>query len=298
MKFKSKVSTLLGMAAVTTLVATLPAHAGFNQGHFVTFHGEPMFAIKGGAYGMSPERRAWVTQDNLDNALALSPDKSPSIVTVAKVNGGYTVQVGGRYILTADAASAAMEGLSASELANAWASAIRDRLANAADTERYVATLRDEHALKANVSVTETDIVRASSEGVPFKMAEGSLSVHPTLKDGVVLVLKKNVSLDNFILPQRSILVGVRARDINGEYVTFTNATLPDGRTVQLTNVVAAANFTTEAPHPVLTLNMPANEMTGSREPALIGVGAQEQSVAVIEERSKMVAAGATDTQM
>jgi len=298
MKFKSKVSTLLGVVAVTTLAATLPAHAGFNQGHFVTFQGEPLFAIKGGAYGMSPERRAWVTQDNLDNALALSSDKSPNAVAVAKVNGGYTVQVGGRYIITADAASAAMEGMNARELASAWASAIKDRLANAADTERYIATLRDEHALKANVSITETDLVRASSDGVPFKMAEGSLSMHPTLADHVVLVLRKNVAMENMILPQRSVLVGVLSKDANGEYVTFTTATLPDGRSVTLTNVVASGTFTTDAPHPVLTLNMPANELSGSREPALIGVGAQEGNVAVIEERSKMVATGETDVQM
>ncbi len=300
MKFKlgTKVSALLGMVAVSTLVATLPASAGFNQGHFVTFHGEPLFAIKGGAYGMSPERRAWVAQDKLDNALANISDRSPNAVTVAKVNGGYTVQVGGHYILTADAVSATMEGMSAQELATAWASAIRDRLANAADTERYVATLRDEHQLKANVSVTETDIVRASDEGLPFKMAEGSLSMHPTIADNVVLVLKKNVSLDNMMLPERSVLVGVLSKDVNGEYVTFTNATLPDGRTVQLTNVVAATSYATDAPHPVLTLNMPANELTGSREPALIGVGAQESNVAVIEERSKMVATGELDPNM
>lgn len=300
MKFKlgTKVNALLGMVAVTTLVATLPASAGFNKGHYVTFHGEPLFAIKGGAYGMSPERRAWVAQDKLDNALATLADRSPSVVTVAKVNGGYTVQVGGHYILTADAVSAAMEGMSANELAHAWASSIRDRLANASDTERYVATLRDEHQLKANVSVTETDLIRASDEGLPFRMAEGSLSVHPTIADNVILVLKKNVSLENMLLPERSVLVGVLSKDINGQYVTFTTATTPDGRTVQLSNVVASTSFATDAPHPVLTLNMPANELTGSREPALVGVGAQESNVALIEERSRMVATGETDTQM
>lgn len=300
MKFKlgTKVSALLGLVAVTTLVTTLPASAGFSQGHFVTFQGEPMFAIKGGAYGLSPERRAWIAQDKLDNALANIADRSPNAVTVAKVNGGYTVQVGGHYILTADAVSATMENMSPQELATAWANAIRDRLANAAATDRYIATLRDEHQLKANVSVTETDIVRAGDEGLPFKMAEGSLSVHPTIANNVVLVLKKNVSLDNFTLPERSVLVGVRAKDINGEYITFTTATLPDGRTVALTNVVAQSSFTTDAPHPVLTLNIPANELTGSREPALIGVGAQESNVAVIEERSKMVATGEGDTPM
>lgn len=300
MKFKlgTKVNALLGLVAVSTVVATLPASAGFNKGHYVTFHGEPLFAIKGGAYGMSPERRAWVAQDKLDNALATLSDRSPSCVNVVKVNGGYTVHVGGHYILTADGASAAMEGMSANELAHAWASSIRDRLANAADTERYVATLRDEHALKANVTVTETDIVRAGDEGLPFRMAEGSLSVHPTIADNVILVLKKNVQLENVVLPERSVLVGVRAKDINGEYITFTTATMPDGSSVQLTNVVASTSFTTDAPHPVLTLSMPANELTGSREPALVGVGAQESNMAVIEERSKMVATGEGDTQM
>lgn len=296
MKFKSKM--VLGMVALATSIGTLPAFAGFNQGHWVTFSGEPMFAIKGASHGLSPEKRAWVAQDNLDNALAVSPDKSPSAVSVVKVNGGYTVQVGGRYILTADAESAAMEGMSAEELAHAWAGSIKDRLANSSDAERYVATLRDEHALQANVSVTETDIVRSGEDGIPFRMAEGSLTMHPTLADQCILVLKKNVVLENGYLPERSVLTGVISKDGQGDYVTFTTATLPDGRAVTLTNVVASASFSTAAPHPVLTLNMPANELTGSREPALIGIGAQESNIAVIEERSNMVASTRSDIQM
>jgi len=293
-----KTKGLMAMLAVTTLAGTLPAFAGFNQGHWVTFNGEPMFAIKGSAAGLAPERRAWIAQDKLDNALANMSDKSPSTVSVAKVNGGYTVQVGGKYILTADSQSAAMEGMSALELANAWAGAIRDRLANQADAERYVATLRDEHPLKANVSVTETDVVRSVDDGIPFRMAEGSLSMHPTLADNCILVLKKSVVLENGYLPERAVLTGVISKDGQGDYVTFTTATLPDGKTVALTNVVASTSYTTDAPHPVLTLNMPANELTGNREPAMVGVGAQESRVAVIEERSNMVATGSSDIQL
>jgi hypothetical protein len=295
---KSKFKALLGMVALTTAVGTLPAFAGFNQGHWVTFSGEPMFSIKSGSHGLSAEKRAWVAQDNLDNALAVNPDRSPGSVQVVKVNGGYTVQVCGKYVVTADATSASMENMTALELANAWAQAIRDRLANSSDSSRYIASLRDEHQLQANISVTETDIVRSSDNGVPFRMAEGSLSMHPTLPDQCILVLKKNVVLQNGYLPERSILTGVLAKDGQGNYVTFTTATLPDGKTVNLNNVVASTSFSTDAPHPVLTLNMPANELTGSREPALVGIGAQESNIAVIEERSNMVAATVTDTQM
>ncbi len=297
--FRSKLTGLLGVTAAFALAATLPAYAGFSNGHYVTFQGEPMFAIKGSCAGLSAERRAWVAQDNLDNALALVSDHSPSAVQVVRVNGGYTVQVGGRYILTADSGSAAMEGKSAQALADSWADAIRDRLANAADAERYIATLRDEHALKANVSVTETDIVRASDDGVPFRMAEGNLSFHPSLKDHVVLVLKKAVTVENTVLPERSVLTGVVTKDAKGEFVTFTTATIPGGESLALTNVIASASFTTDAPHPVLTMNMPADPKTQSRVPALVGIGAQEASIAVIEERSNMVAAkSAVDVQM
>lgn len=295
---RRKMKPLLAMVAVATLAGTLPAFAGFSQGHYVTFHGEPLFAIKGGAAGMSPERRAWVAQDNLDNALATISDRSPETVTVARINSGYTVQVGGQYILTADRNSAAMEGMSAGELAHAWAGAIRDRLADSAETESYVATLRDEHALKTNVSVTETDMVRTSDAGTPFRMAEGSLSMHPELADNVLLVLRKSVVLENTTLPERAVLQGVISRDGRADFVSFSTATLPDGQVLALTNVVASSHFSTDAPHPVLTLNMPANEMTGSREPALIGVGAQEANIAVIEERSNMVATTTTEIQM
>jgi predicted component of type VI protein secretion system len=295
---KLKFKTLLGLVALTIGIGTLPANAGFNQGNWVTFSGEPMFQVKSGAAGLSAERRAWVAQDNLDNALAVNPSKSPSTVQVCKVNGGYTVQVGGKYILTADADSARMENMSALELANAWAGAIKDRLANRDDSQRYIATLRDEHALKANVSVTETDIVRSREEGIPFRMAEGTLTMSPDVADQCILVLKKNVVLQNGYLPERSILTGVISKDGQGEYVTFTQATTPAGHTVKLTNVVASAAFSTDAPHPVLTLNMPANPQTSSREPALVGVGAQESNIAVIEERNNMVAVTTDDLQM
>lgn len=295
---KLKFKALLGLVALTIGVGTLPANAGFNQGNWVTFSGEPMFQIKSGAAGLTAEKRAWVAQDNLDNALAVNPDKTPGSVQVCKVNGGYTIQVGGKYVLTADAESARMENMSALELANAWAGAIKDRLANQNDSERYISSLRDEHRLQANVSVTETDIVRSGEEGIPFRMAEGTLTMSPDVADQCILVLKKNVVLENGYLPERSILTGVISKDGQGSYVTFTKATTPSGKTVNLTNVVASTSFSTDAPHPVLTLNMPANPQTGSREPALVGVGAQESNIAVIEERSNMVAATTDDLQM
>lgn len=294
---KSKKSLLVAIAATVGLMAVAPgvfspAMAGMSSGDFVTFLGEPMIAIKGDAGGMTAAHRAWVAQDNFDNALATAVNKSPSAVEVFRERNAYTVRLDGKYILSADAASALASGMSAKDLADFWAAAMREKLANAEATARYVASLRDEHPLKANVSVTENELVRAETGTLPFRMAEGSLSVDPDHQGQVLLVLDKAVTVQQGILPEKCVLYGSLLKRESGKpYIAFNTCQYPDGHTLVLKGVVAETYVHTDAPHLVCTQSIPANELTGAREPASIGIGAQEADIAVIEQESGMVAA-------
>lgn len=296
MRVTKKISLLL-VAATVGLMGTAPAFAGMSEGRSVTFLGDPMFAISGAAGGMTAEKRAWVAQDNFDNALATASNKSPSAIQVCRENGAYTVRFDGRYLLTADAASASAAGMSALGLATSWADSMRAKLSDSDATQRYLATLRDDYKLKANVAVVESDIIRSGDDAIPFKLAEGSLSMDPEHPGQVLLVLDKAVVVaKDVVVPENAIMTGYLAKDSNGaDYISFTTATIPQGDTIMLKGVIAQTSFSTEAPHLVCTNDMPANELTGVREPARIGIGAQEGRIAVIQQESRMVAATEQD---
>jgi hypothetical protein len=81
--------------------------------------GSPIFSILAAAEEFSPEHRAWLAQDALDNALVSSPSKGPDAVSVGRVNGAICVLLGGHKVVCADRASARMEKMSPEQLADA-----------------------------------------------------------------------------------------------------------------------------------------------------------------------------------
>ncbi len=282
---KSKVSLLIALAATLGLMSS-PAMAGLSSGNYVTFMGQPMIAIEGNANGMSAEHRAWVAQDNFDNALANATNRSPDAVQVCRENGAYTVRLDGKYILSADGASAAAAGMTAKELAFAWAGAMKAKLADANATMAYVASLRDEHALKANVSITQNELLGGENAvNLPFRMAEGSLAADPAHPGQVLLVLDKSVQVQQGLLPEDTKLMGYLAKKPDGKpCVSFNSAQLPNGKTMVLRGVVAETYVNTAPPHLVCSQDIPANELTGVREPARVGIGAQAGSTAIVEQ--------------
>src|SRR5574338_709671 len=95
---KSKIFALALLASF----AVPASFAGFNNGNKVTLGGEDAFRILGSAGGFSPERRAWQSQDALDNALVRASSIAPSAVTVQKVNNAFIVALDGYKVATAD----------------------------------------------------------------------------------------------------------------------------------------------------------------------------------------------------
>ncbi|MBX9693948.1 MAG: hypothetical protein K2Z81_16300 [Cyanobacteria bacterium] len=287
-----KKSLLLTVAATIGLCTVNPAFAQFNQGDWVTFQNQPMFAIQGTANGFSSEHRAWVAQDNFDNALVRCSHISPGVVQVVKTADAYTIQVGGFYVTTADAESARLAGLTPQQLAGKWADSIKGCLSQQASVANYVASLQKDHMLKANVEVVEQDVMSANMAKLPFRLAEGTMVIDSSDATKVVAVLDRPVEVSKFCLPKSTSLKGVILTDKDGQYVRFEEATLPGGEIVALHDVIASRTFATEAPKPVLMQNMPCNQKTESMEPALIGIGAVESNVAVLQRRSDSRIAG------
>lgn len=286
---KQKLTASLAVAATLGMLTACPAFAQFNQGNTVTFNNSPMFSITGDAGGFSSERRAWHAQDAFDNALVNANDRSPSAVNVAKVNGAYTIRLGGEYITTADAASARKAGMSPEALAHEWADAIRARLSDQEATENYVALLREDHDLEAGVAIVERDVM--VTDTLPFRLAEGTIAVSTNNPKEAVAVLKKPVVLSNCRLPEGSVLTGaIHTSPYNKTYVEFTRAQLPSGDTLELNNVVAMTIYETESPKPVITASIPADPQAEARLPATIGIGAKEGSIAVLQARPASVA--------
>lgn len=287
-----KVSGLVSIAAMIVGSSICPAFAGFNHGNQVTFSGDPMFSITGSAGGFSPEKRAWQAQDAMDNALANAASLSPDSVAVVRKNGAITLQVDGHYVTTADAASADSCGMSPSALADKWAGALKAKLSDSAGTEAYVATLRDPNALKGDIAVVDRSVnTLDTGSALPFRLAEGALVIDSQDADTVYLTLDRAVVVEDGELPAGAILTGIATRDDKGiKYVTFSSCKCSDGRIISLNNVVAESMFLTEAPHPVCSAVIPADPKTESRIPSLIGVGAVEARIAIIEARPATIA--------
>jgi hypothetical protein len=297
---RNKMSMLLTIAAVAGFVSAGPAHAGFNQGESVTFRGEPMFAITGDAGGFTAQKRAWQAQDNFDNALVRSADKSPSAVAVVRENGANVLKLGGFYITTADAQSAAEAGMSSEALANSWAGSIKACLSREADVSAYVDSLKQNHPLKAGVEIVEKDIMVADYNQIPFRLAEGTLAVNKSDPFQVVAVLDRDVVLEGYSLPARTTMEGTirNFRNNKDRFISFEKAYLPDGGVLVLKDVVAATCIATEAPKLVLSECIPADPKSESREPAFIGIGARKAEVAVLQARPDLVAAYRIDIEM
>ncbi|MGD9683003.1 MAG: hypothetical protein AB7W16_17580 [Candidatus Obscuribacterales bacterium] len=290
---KGGVPALLAVAATLGLLTCQPALAGFNQGNAVTFNGEPMFKIEGAAGGFTSEHRAWQAQDNFDNALASTPFPTADMVAVERQNDAYVLTLAGRYVITADAASARICDMTPEDLAQSWAESMRNCLSDSKQVDAYVASLTCNHQVSAEPIVTE-DVVSAKTAGVPFKLAEGVLSIDSKDPSRVVAVLDRPVVLKTCELPAKTVLTGVLKTGAHDtRYVQFSTATAPDGKRIDLSNLTALATYETEAPKPVITEDIPVDSKTETRRPATIGLGAQKTEISVLQARPSMVARAA-----
>jgi hypothetical protein len=100
----------------------------------VRLAGVDLFDIPAAAGGFSRSERKLATERNLNNALVATRFRSPFAVEVMPVNNMPVIRVGGKHVVTVDAASADATGLSIQELADEWANSIRNLLNDGART--------------------------------------------------------------------------------------------------------------------------------------------------------------------
>lgn len=274
MKLRLNGIKVLVAVAALSMVST-PAFAGFAQGNNVTMGGTPVFAIAGSAEGFSPDHRAWITQDRLDNALVLSFDKSASAVQVEKRNGAWTVTLGGRAIATADANSANLEGKTAQELANSWAEGVKAFLADSSKTTAYVAELTGANPINANVAILERRIYAPAGTLLPVAFTTALNSETMKAGDLVQGTLTQDVAFGNFVLPAGATVIGAVQETNPGEFtIAFNTLRLSSGTQVPIAASLSGEFLTaTHGPHAVCTLSMPAGNNIPCRTPATLGIG-------------------------
>jgi hypothetical protein len=116
----------------TMLIAPMAALADDS----VRIAGQPVFSVPSGA-ALSAD----TVQNNLDNALVASKDKSAAAVSIVYAKGMPVVTLGGYQVATIDSAAAQAAGTTPALLAKKWADSLRGSLADQSSVESYVAQL-------------------------------------------------------------------------------------------------------------------------------------------------------------
>lgn len=273
-----KVQKLI-LAACSVALTTSPAWAGFSQGNSVTMGGTPVFSIAGSSNGMSPDHRAWISQDRLDNALVLAGNKSASAVSVS----GENVYLDGRLVATADLNSALLEGTTPQALAAKYADGIRAFLSDSDKTTAYIAELTGKNPINAQVAVLERRIY--APPGTVLPIAFSSALSSETLVAGAKVegTLTQDVAFGQYVLPANSTVIGIVNEDEPGRLsLAFNTLRTPNGTLLPI-----AATMTGQflggslAPHPVATEELPYGSKlvyqgswhTVCRMPSTIGIG-------------------------
>lgn len=270
---------LMVAASALSLLSAAPAWAGFAQGNSVTLGGQPVFTISASAHGFSPDHRAWITQDRLDNALVLAGNKGASAVTVS----GEHVYLDGRLIATADKHSANLDGTSPNALAQKWADGIRSFLSDSARTSAYVAELTGANPINAQVAILERRIYAPPGTVLPVAFTTAISSETVKAGDRVEGTLTKEVAFGQYMIPAGSGVIGVVSEDQPGHFsIAFNTLRTPNGTLLPIVaNLSGAFMSDSFGPHPVATEKMPygielvyqGSRETACRLPATIGIG-------------------------
>jgi hypothetical protein len=106
----------------------------------VRIAGQPVFSMQSGA-GATLGQRAETVQNNLDNALVASQDKSPGAVGITYVKGMPVVTLGGYQVVTVDQSDATAANTSPAAVAQQWSDGVRQALGNKSTIDSYVSQL-------------------------------------------------------------------------------------------------------------------------------------------------------------
>jgi hypothetical protein len=103
--------------------------------------GQTAFTALVGADGGTVGQRAESIQNNLDNALVASSDRSPNAVGVTNVRGVPVLTLGGYQVATISTADAQAAHTTTASLAQQWADSLRGTLSNRSTVDGYIAQL-------------------------------------------------------------------------------------------------------------------------------------------------------------
>src|SRR5271168_4637876 len=125
-RFRKPTAYFLTTALVLSfsLNFNLPAIAADGD---VRIAGQPVFTMQSGA-GAAVAQRAETAQNNLDNALVASQDRSPTAVGITYVKGMPVVTLGGYQVVTVDQTDATAANTSPAAVAQQWSDGIRQAL--------------------------------------------------------------------------------------------------------------------------------------------------------------------------
>jgi hypothetical protein len=129
----------LSAALLLSLSLNLNQPARAAEGD-VRVAGQPVFTMQSGA-GSTLSQRADTIQNNLDNALVASQDRSPSTVGITYVHGMPVITVGGYQVVTVDQSDATAANSTPAALAQKWSDGIRQALGNKSGVDGYVSQL-------------------------------------------------------------------------------------------------------------------------------------------------------------
>ncbi len=143
-KFSYKKSLLAGALVLSQAFYLTPLPV-FAQENTVRLAGQAVITNVSTAGTLTGAQRAETIQQNLDNALVASKDKSPGAVNIEYVKGLPVITLGGYQVITVDGASAKSAGTSPALLAQRWADALRNALKDQASVNSYVAHLSGDY---------------------------------------------------------------------------------------------------------------------------------------------------------
>lgn len=273
---------LLGVV-IAGLTGLQPAFAGFANGDNVTMGDQSIFQMAA-AGGFSGHHRAWMAQDALDNALVLATDRSPSAVTVERENGAVTVVLNGRKIATVDSNSAEQAHLTVAALAERWAESLRNVLTDTNLTGSYVATLKNNQLVNAEIVRLERTMYAPAGLSFQVKLTS-ALSSDVKEGDLVEGTIDHDVALGNYVIPAGATVIGKVFEDNSDNFsIRFQSIKTSSGRMCPIDGIVSeeyAVN--SKGPHRVCTYVIPSGmangvPMVAGRIPAGIGIGAVEKS--------------------
>lgn len=147
-KFSYKKSLLTG-ALVLSQTFLMTPQSVLAQDSTVRLAGQAVITNVANSGAMTAAKRAETIQQNLDNALVATKDRSPAAVNIEYVKGLPVITLGGYQVITVDANSAKNAGTSPALLAQRWADGLRNALKDQASVNSYVAHLSGDYANNA-----------------------------------------------------------------------------------------------------------------------------------------------------